>query len=285
MAFYDLFIGLSAALLVKVWKVGWAARVALVPLVALQLFWGGDAMLHYGKKRLRSAMSLVADGYRHRYDARRLDRNNKLWQITEATPPDAKILVRNFRGLLGLDRMVVSDVREGQSYISYVGVRSGREFWKILEERGITHLLYPEGRRRPRRLNNVVLFAEVAYRCGRDRKRFGDLVLLKLSDEPPARGAPYFVLTRGQREYPDGLYRVEQLDVDYGKYSRFSPRPKPVTRLSRKNVERLLARADAVVLSRALPGEAGAAALKRDFVRFEKTGNLSVYLRKTPRPD
>jgi hypothetical protein len=282
LSYYDLFIAVAAALLVRVWQVGWLGRVAVVPLVALQLFWGGDAILYYGSKRLRAALSLVSAGYSGKLDGRRLSSNTRQQRITEMTPPDAKIFVRNYRGLLGLDRMVVSDVYEGQAYVSYSGVRDARELWEMLRARGITHLLYPEGRRRPRRLNNVVLFAELAHRSGRNRRRAGDLVLLDLSAEPPPPMAPYLVLSRGNREFPDGLYRVEQLDVDIGNYKRFTPKPKPITRLTSGNVEQLLRRADAVVHAASLPGHASDE-LKRAFVLFEKVERYSVYLRKQPR--
>ena len=42
--------------MVKVWELGWPARVGLVAARALQLLWGGDAMLVYGKKQLNAGI-------------------------------------------------------------------------------------------------------------------------------------------------------------------------------------------------------------------------------------
>jgi hypothetical protein len=70
-AFQDLLIATAAALMVRVWQVGWVGRAPLVALVALQLIWGGDAMIHYGGERLKDARRLVGAGYDRRYDADR----------------------------------------------------------------------------------------------------------------------------------------------------------------------------------------------------------------------
>lgn len=281
LSFYDILIAVAAALMVRVWQVGWLGRIAIVPLVAVQLFWGGDAMLFYGAKSLRGAMSLVAAGYSGKSDSR-IAKNDKLRQITAATPPDAVILSRNYRGLLGLDRMVLSDIYEGQAYISYSGIRDARELWKLYRSRGVTHLLYPENRRQPRRWNNTILFAELVHRYGRTKGRFAGLVLVEMPDRAPPASAPYWVLSRGNRGYPDGLYRVEQLDVDDWNYKRSEPTPKPVTRLTRTNAPDLLARADAIGLSRPLPGIEDRE-LRREFVMFERFGSSSVYLRRISR--
>ncbi len=69
--FQDLLIATAAALMVRVWQLGWPGRVPLVTLVALQLIWGGDAMIHYGGRRLTDARRLVSAGYDRRYDADR----------------------------------------------------------------------------------------------------------------------------------------------------------------------------------------------------------------------
>ena len=279
LAYYDLFIAVALALAVRVWQVGWLGRIALVPLVALQLFWSGDSMLHYGASRLQAAISLVSSGYSGKYDGRRLAKNGRQLRLTQATPPDAIILARNYRGILGLDRNVLSDVAAVQGYVSYTGLRDARDLWELLHQRGVTHLLYPRNQRRPAKWNNTVLFAELVHRYGRNPRNFSGLTLVEMPAKPPPHDAPCWVLSRGNREYPDGLYRVEQLDLMVTNYNRVSPRPKPKKRLTSRNVEELLGRADAVALGRALPGD-GAARLERDFVMFERYGSESVYLRR-----
>jgi hypothetical protein len=282
LSFCDVFIAVAAALMVRVWQVGWLGRMAVVPVVALQLVWGGDAMLFYGAKSLRQAMGLIADGYAGRY-ASRIAKNNKLQNITDATPPDAVILSRNYRGLLGLDRLVLSDIYEGQSYISYSGIRDSRELWELYRSRGVTHLLYPENQRQPRRWNNTLLFDDLAYRYGKNRRTFSNLVLVELPSKAPPPSAPFWVLSSGNRAYPDGLYRVEQLDVDDWNYRRSAPKPEPATPLTRANVGALLRKAEAVAVDRSLPG-VGPEELRRDFVLFERFGSTAVYLRKKKGP-
>jgi hypothetical protein len=113
------------------------------------------------------------------------------------------------------------------------------------------------------------------------RKRFGGVVVVPLPVDPPPERASYFVLTRGIREFPDGLYRVEQLDVD-DRYSNLlvSP-PRPVKRLGKRNAAALTSQAQAVVVgTRALPEPA-----QREFERFERAehfGRYTLYLRRKP---
>jgi hypothetical protein len=224
LAFLDLGIGTTLALVVKVWDLGWAARVGLAPLVLLQLFWGGDSMLFYGKKQLEAGIDLIEDGYNGNYE-RRLAAKSMQQQITSSTPKDAVILSRNWKGLLGLDRLVLSDIRSAQDYISYARLRDPREFYDLLKARGVTHLMYPRGERRPGRWNNTILFAEVARRGS--TRRVGKISLVTMPSQPPPHSAPYLVLVSSQREYPDGIYKLEQLDVDYRDPRMFTPAPKP----------------------------------------------------------
>ena len=279
LAFYDIFIAVAAALAVKVWKVGWLGRAAVVPLVALQLFWGADAMLYYGAPRLYAAMSLVSAGYSQQDVSKRLAKNGRQLRITEATPPDAVIMSRNYRGILGLDRTVLSDVYVAQKYIAYTGLRDARDYWELLHERGVTHLLYPKNQRRPVRWNNTVLFADLVHRYGKNSRNFGGLMLVDMPPQPPPHEAPMMVLSWGNREYPNGLYRVEQLDVDNTKAKRTTPKPKPVRRASQQNLDALVRRADALALGRPLTGDA-ASVQAREFVKFEQWGREAVYLRR-----
>jgi hypothetical protein len=93
----------------------------------------------------------------------------------------------------------------------------------------VTHLLYPPGARRPDALNNIILFGEL-FRAGTNSKRFGKLRLTQLSPQAPIPSAPYVVAVSGVREYPDGIYQVEQLDVSF-RAPNVSPKPKPKRRL------------------------------------------------------
>jgi len=281
LSFYDIFIAAAAALMVRVWEVGWLARAALVPLVGLQLFWGGDAMLYYGSKRLRTAISMIESGYSGKKIDARLGAFHAQQRITAATPPDAVILARNYKSLLGLDRTVLSDIRDTQFFISYAKLKDANALWKVLHDRGVTHLLYPDGKRQPVRLNNAVLFDELFHHSATNVKRFGDLVLGKMPAAPPDEDVPYLVLAKGMRSYPDGVFKVEQLDVDDRNSGGVSPKPKPVKAFSDAASAELLEDVRAVALGNSARLRAEAqAVLDAEFKQVERFKDYALYLRQ-----
>jgi hypothetical protein len=260
LGFYDLCIASTLALIVRVWDFGWPGWVGLTPLVGLQLVWGGDAMFFYGRKELDSGLELIAAGYSGRQDDDRLAAKGAQQQVTRATPKNAVILARNYKGLLGLNRTVLSDIRTAQDYISYSHLKDPRDLYQLLERRGVTHLLYPRGERRPERWNNTILFTELFLRHGVHQQRFGRLSLAELPPVAPPASVPYLVLVSGVRGFPDGIYDVQQLDVDLRFPSLFSPSPSPLHRLTDPDLPQLLADVRALVsshrkLSRTLSAE------------------------------
>jgi hypothetical protein len=280
LGFYDMFIACAGALAVLIWRLGWIARAGLVPVFALSLFWGGDAMLFYGAKQLKIALGLIGAGYDGRKDEQRFAAGRKQQQITAATPPDAVILARNYKGLLGLDRTVLMDIRQTQDYINYSRLRGPSELWHYYRARGVTHLLYPDGDRRPVRWNNTLLFAELFHHHASDVKRFGNVVLGKMPPAPPAAKTPYLVLTRKLVGYPDGVYRIEQLDIDERSPASSYPKLRPEPPYREEDAADILAEVDAVAVGNAqFRGEA-AQALNANFTRVEKFNGYEVYLRR-----
>ncbi len=276
--FYDLCIGAGLALMVKVWDLGIFARVGLVPLVALQLFWGGDAMLVYGRKELEKGLDLIGAGYKGKFEGR-LEAKGVQRQITAATPPDAVILARNYKGLLGLDRTVLGDAADLQDYIRYSQLKDPRAFYQVVKARGVTHLLYPHGQRLPERLNNVFLFNELFMRHAVKARRFGSLRLAELPAKEPPPSAPYLVLVSGIREYPDGIYAVEQLDIDKRVPNRFAPPPKPLERLSKTELSSQLDKVSGMAIGRGKLPKASSEALAK-FESVERFITAEVYLRR-----
>jgi hypothetical protein len=276
LGFYDLLIAPAGALLVSVWELGWLARLGVTALAGLQLLWSGQTILHYGGKNLRDALELVSKSYAGKSA---IDRSPTPQQkVTAATPKDAVILVRSYRNLLGLDRMVVSDVRAGQFYISYTGLRDARQLWEMLHERGITHLLYPDGERVPTRLNNSVLFAELFHRHATNVQRFSGLVLGTLPTKAPPPTAPLLVLTRGVSGYGDGIHPVETLDVDQ---PRGGSSKKPRARYSDETALQLLEEAQAVAAAPGARWSSQAQSVLDDkFHMAERFKPYAVYLRR-----
>jgi hypothetical protein len=280
LSFYDGCIGMALALMVSVWQLGWAARFGLVPLVGLQLIWGGDAMLFYGKKELQAALDLIGQGYSGSYDDRRFNERTAQQRVTQSTPKDAVIFARNYKGLLGLDRTVLSDIRAASNYTSYSGLKDPRDLYDLLKARGVTHLLYPPGQRKPTRWNNIVLFDALFVQYGQDVRRFGGLRLAKLPDAPPPRLSPYLVLVSGLREYPEGIYRVEQLDIDSKAADLFSPKPKPMQRIRVDTVAEQMALVHALVIGRGRLPKALTPEIMDSFESVERLGGEELYLRK-----
>ncbi len=282
LSFYDGCIGIALALIVAVWELGWAARLGLVPLVGLQLIWGGDAMLFYGRKELEAGLDLIGQGYNGNYDEARFRERTAQQQITAATPRDAVIFSRNYKGLLGLDRTVLSDIRAASNYTSYSGLKDARELFDMLKARGVTHLLYPPGQRRPTRWNNIVLFDELFTHYGENVQRFGKLKLAELPKTPPPRLGQYKVLTHGLREYPDGIYKVEQLDVDSKAPQLFSPKPRPLERLRADTVVEQMRGVSALAIGRGRLPKVLTSDIMADFSSVERLDGDELYLRRRP---
>jgi hypothetical protein len=272
--------------MVSVWELGWAARFGLVPLVGLQLIWGGDAMLFYGRKELESALDLIGQGYNGSYDDQRFPGRSAQQEVTAATPKNAVILARNYKGLLGLDRTVLSDIRGATYYTSYAGLKDARDFYDLLVSRGVTHLLYPPGQRKPARWNNIVLFDELFTHYGENPQRFGRLKLAALPKTAPPRVGKYLVLVSGLREYPDGIYRVEQLDVDASARELFSPKPAPQERLRGDTAVEQMAQVSALAIGRGRLPKALKPEIMAEFELAERLDADQLYLRKlsTPAP-
>lgn len=275
-SFVDLFIGTAAALIVEVWELGLIARLGLAPLVALQLVWGADAPLYYGRKQLVAALDMVSRGYEGRADDR-FDTRSTQRQITRATPPNAVILARNYKGLLGLDRSVLMDIRGGQDYVSYARLTDTRQFFDLLKARGVTHLLYPKNQRRPVEWSNTILFTDLFVRYAERPRRFGKLWLGELPKTPPPSGTPFLVAVSGIRGLKDGVWAVEQLYFDPRSPERFSPRPRPRYPLS--SLPEHAAQLQALVIGRRRPSELSEQE-QAQFEQVESWDNEQLWLRR-----
>lgn len=279
LSFLSLLIGMSGALLVRGWHLGLMARIGMIALVAVQLMWGGDAPWVYADKRLDEAADLIKSGYSGRTE-RRLNYFGSAAALTAAFPEDALILGRYFKANLGFDRAMLNTHRPIQSYIDFRKLKNPRDLWQICKDRGVTHLLYPEGRRKPTVVQEIVLFDALAE-ISEDRKKVAGNVIVRLSDQPPVQTEKFKVLVKGIKEYQDGLFDVHALKIEDGRKIEAPVRTKRA--LTSKNVEKLLEKADAVYLrGNSLPGDKDDV-LEREFKRVERFGSLNVWLRKVPR--
>lgn len=279
------FAAVTVALLVRVWELGRIARVAVAPLVVFQLIWSADAAMFSGEKLLKSTMEIWSSGWRGKAtDAQRFDQFATFRRITEATPTDARILLRGSRPSLGLDRDVWLDLQWGQAALFYQPIADARGLWELYRARGITHLVWKTDVQYSGTLQSSVLFAELVTACANERRRFGGFELMALCDEPPPSSSPLRVLVRKQAVYEDGLYYAEDLHA-FGRHSpterEYVPPRTAVDFRKSDQIRTALRRSDVVLLGKSpgLPKPIDAE-LKAEFERFEALDTLEVWLRK-----
>ncbi|WP_437975077.1 hypothetical protein WMF11_44480 [Sorangium sp. So ce295] len=277
-------IAAAAALLVRTWQLGTVARLGLVPLVVFQIVWSGDVPFYSGPRRLESALSLIRSTYEKRWtDAQRFKFRQDHRAINGATPPDARILARNYRTTLGIEREIIFDIQAWQSLIFYEPVRGPAELYAHYRSVGITHILYPPNQRPPDTLQAAVLFNELVHRYATEKRRFGSLQLVTMPKEPPpADELPYQVLALGAPGYyTDGLYPVEALHILPKLQPPKGQEPKPARAWPKDTNAQaaLLDAAEAVVLGK---NARNGRNVKLDGVFFaaERFKNYTVYLRQ-----
>lgn len=280
--FLPVMVCATVALIVRVWQLGWLARAGLVPLIALQLVWGGDALFYSSAERLQSAFTLIRSGYQGSA-ARRFDGyRSEFLAVSDALPKDARVLLHTSHVTLGIEREVVMDWDAYQGFISYDGLSTVRELWDYLHARGITHLLLePHARAAPTKQEDV-LFHDLLSLYAEPMGSYGSFRLYRFPTKPPAPSAPYRVVSVGLGGYADGLYGIKKLNThEYlpGYVQRFSKPDEALGRSDDAQAEQL-SRADAVVLSnRAKLTGAAQDVLERRFsqvIRYQ--GSFAVYL-------
>ncbi|WP_433930695.1 hypothetical protein AB3662_42020 [Sorangium cellulosum] len=276
-------IAATAAMLVRTWQLGTIARLGLVPLVVFQIVWSGDVPFYSGPDRLERALSLIRSTYEKKWtDAQRFKFRENHRAITQATPPDARILARNYRTTLGIERDIVFDIQAWQSLIFYEPVRGPRELYEHYRSVGITHILYPPNQRPPDTLQAAVLFNELVHRHATEKRRFGSLQLVTMPKEPPPPDElPYEVLALGAPGYEDGLYPVEALHILPKLQPPKGQGPKPAKAWPRDSGAQaaLVEAAEAVVVGKDAARRGRALKLDSAFSAAERFKNYTVYLR------
>lgn len=248
--FIPLLVASTAAVLVRSWDMGWLARIGLIPLVALQVIWGGDAFVYSGQSRIKAAIDLLRSGYEgKRKDSERFTARSDFKAIGEALPKDAKVILHHYRPNLGIDRDIYLDWAGQQGLILYEGLHGPRGIYDYWRSLGMTHILHLPGHHIAPTVHEDVIFNHFINRYGKGRRRFGGIELVEIPAEPPPPDAPYFVLAAGIGGYKDGLYPVESMKTYDGMpkaMHKYAPPEVPLPRDAEAQ-KALLARATAVV--------------------------------------
>ena len=241
----------TGALIVKLWRFGWLARVGLIPLVGFQVVWGGDLPLFDGRgDRMRSAMDLIAAGDLGKAKTR-FDEYRRLYvDLGEAVPDNSRLLLHLGHDALGIDRELWLDRPGFQGLISYQNVRSARELYDYYRSLGITHVILDGREDHAAAVQDEALFRILVRQHAKSLGTFGSYNLFELPRSSPPAENPYKVLALGISGYTAGLYPIEHLGtIEYlaGNLKKYSSPQEPYTPA---NAASLLARADVVVMRR-----------------------------------
>ncbi len=181
-----------AAVIWHLWKGGLLARVSVVPLVALQIVWGGD---HYSlpthhmapQHPMRLSMDLVASGYQGRV-ADRFAPPSELVDVGKTLPPGTRVLIHESHLRLGIGAPSVSDARGTQGALSYRRADSPRALWEKLRGLGVTHVLWssPMGLET---YGDEAVFYDFVTRHLEDTRTIGAFKVGRISASPPPSAA------------------------------------------------------------------------------------------------
>jgi hypothetical protein len=275
----------TAALIIRGWQLGWPGRLAMVPLVMLQLVWGGDAFFYSGASRLVSSMSLINSGYEKRTKTRFDGYFANAVSASKALPVNARVLLHSERINLGVDRLITFDAPGMQGQVYYDNLAGPNALYRHYRELGVTHLAWLGNARSEHSKQGEILFATFVARYAKNRRQFGGLVIAEMPPVPPPPDEPSQALVLGT-SYPSGLYDLAQLTVqERVRADRHEPFPTPLEP-AKSNTEygELLERADSLVKPHSLQLQGTARrVLQKQFVKAMHYWGHEVYVRTRPR--
>jgi hypothetical protein len=229
--FLPILVAATGAVIILAWRAGPIARFGLVPLVAMQVLWGGDAFFHSGHDRLRSAVDLIRSGYAGTASTRFAGYRTSYVKLGEALPRDATVLLHAAHVNLGINRRIVLDAAGFQAMLDYRPIRSLAELDAHYRSRGVTHIVRELGQSPGASKQEEVLFSLYVSRYATPLGTFGGLELFAMPKAPPPLDPSDRVVMLGVRGYEDGVYGIDQLGA-YERLVDVAPRyPRPMTPL------------------------------------------------------
>jgi hypothetical protein len=213
-ALLPLMAAATAASIISLWRLGWPVRVALLPLVLLQVVWGADVPFFRTHNLLydspvRHTAQFLASGFENRPNRLRLF--EPLPSIGAAFPRNATVLTHDIVMILGLDRNWVTDLH--QSRISYARLRSPKRIHAELQQLGVTHLVWSDWSISRDSLAGDLAFLNFAGRYARDQRRVDRTTVARMPDVPPDDARKDYEVAHFGCGYPyaRGSYRLSQL--------------------------------------------------------------------------
>jgi len=284
--FMPLLVATTAAILIGILRLGWLARLAIAPLVLLQIIWGADAVFYSSSSRVQGAMALMSSGHDGGAATRFEAYQAPFRQIGKALPENAKVLLHMSHVSLGVDREIVLDWAGFQGLISYNRVHGMRELAELYRSLGITHLLYSPGERSDSSLQGEVAFQALVRWVGKPLAAAGGMRVLRLPKALPPSEPPYRVLTLDMPGYGSGVFPIERLGtIEYlpEKLRAYAapeaPPPNGAAELAGLDVQAVVVGAAAKLA----PAQKALLAKRYDLAA-RYGGGHSVYLRKAGNP-
>jgi hypothetical protein len=271
-----LLVAVTAAVIVRIWRLGGLARLALLPLLLAQVVWSGDLMF---QGYLELAMGRIRNGAAGLINVRwTQDRR----AITRALPRQAVVLLHEENVSLGLDREILGDKMGYQGLIDYHLIRTPREAYDRYRALGITHLMWNAPDPLDFRQGDIVF--DVLTKP-LPSKVYGSYHVVEMPASPPPVRPPLRVLVLGTGipGLPaDGVYPVDAVGACDLRPPETCVPSNPEVPIGRGGArEALMGDVDAVLLGPAYPLDAPAAELLRR--RFEQTmhgGTPQLHLRR-----
>ncbi|MDP8999379.1 MAG: hypothetical protein M3O46_04635, partial [Myxococcota bacterium] len=271
----------TGAVIVRVWDLGLIARLGLVPLVALQIAWGGDFMFS-GSDRLQSSVDLIRSGFDGRAEQRFAHYRREFLDLGSAMPVKAVALLHNFHPSLGIDRTIYLDWVGFQGLIDYRTFQTPRDAYDRFAALGITHIIYNPGWRTAPSKQEDIIFHALAVLFANDKGRFGRFALLEMPKVAPPQQKPFRVLALSIGNYQNGIYPIRALgtceEMPSDRQVYVSP---DVAVVDPTQIANALTQVDAALVSASISlTDAARAVLDRQFRQVIRYDNqFAVYVR------
>jgi hypothetical protein len=214
--FLPLLVAATGAACIRLWELGWAARAGLTALLGVQLIWSGGLYFAHSElsaDRIGDSIALLRTAMQGKAAEKLKTYRSEFVELGRSLPENAKVLLHDSHGNLGIDRPVYLDWPGYQGVIDYREFRSPADLVRRLHELGITYVVHTPGAHPSDSKQEEVIFDAFAERYGRVPRVYGGLMMFPVPREP-GTDHPYKVVAIGLGPaYPDGLYPVENLST------------------------------------------------------------------------
>jgi hypothetical protein len=281
--FLPILAAATGALIVSAWRMGTAARLGLLPLIALQVCWSGD-LIFSGSDRLASGIRLIRSSLEGRAATRFDDYRRSYREVGQALPGDALVLLHHTYITLGINRRILVDFAGWQSLIDYRPMKTARDVYDRFTTLGVTHLIVAPGTTPADSKQEDAMFDTFVALYAKRLPDAGGFAVFEMPQVAPPMQQPYTVFTLGLVGYPDGIYDVADLERNEWvppAMQKFGWPRRPLTRLS--DAKEMLAATDVAIIASSTPLDPDAEALlQHEFRLAGAHGLFNVYVRPMP---